>query len=106
MSIDFRPDYRSKAGQVLEVFEQADADILIRMLYFCSEEPKTESQIMLYCNIDRLKLARFARHCIARRLLKIAPSDDGLFPLVATERGIEVLSTAQDIMQGLGIKLG
>jgi len=86
-------------------FEQSDADLLIRMLYYCSDGPKVTSQIASYCNIDRRQIVRFLTHCFARGLLKVAPSDDGLLYLETTEHGKEVLATAQDIMRGLGIEM-
>jgi len=84
-------------------FEQSDADLLIRMLYFCSDEPKVMSQIISYCSTDRRQMLRFSTHCFARGLLKVAPSDDGLLHLVTTEHGKEVFATAQNVMRGLGI---
>ncbi len=87
------------------MFEESDADIMIRMLYYCSDEPRYAAQIQSYCNINRIQLARFSKHCIERKLLKIAPTSDGSLCLEVTERGRQVLYTAQNIMEGLGIKL-
>ena len=94
-----------ESREATPVFQQADADVIIRMLYFCADEPRMASQIMVHCNIDRSQLVRFSRHCIRRKLLKIAFSRDGDMYLETTEHGTEVLSTAQNIMYELGIKL-
>jgi predicted transcriptional regulator len=80
----------------------SDSDIIIRMLYFC-EVPKLPSQIMNYCMIDGVRFKRFSAHCIKRGLLKIVANEDGLFALQITERGREVLSSADSIMEELGI---
>ena len=86
-------------------FEESDAELLIRMLYYCSDEPKVTSQIISYCSIDRKQILRFLTHCSARGLLKVAPYNDGLLYLSTTEHGKEVLATTQNVMRGLGIEL-
>lgn len=85
-----------------EYKEMSDGDVIIRMLYYC-EEPRLPSQIMSYCKIDGVKFRRFSGHCIRRGLLKIVSSELGLFALVTTQRGREVLSTADSIMAELGM---
>lgn len=105
MSGLFEIDALKESEETPLAFERADADVLIRMLYYCSEEPKLDTQIMSHCQIDRSQLVRFSGHCIRRRLLKFSPSEEGLLCFVATEHGKEVLSKAHDIMDGLGIKL-
>ena len=86
-------------------FEESDVDTLIRMLYYCSDEPKVTSQIISYCSIDRKQILRFLTHCSAQGLLKVASYNDGLLYLLTTEHGKEVLATAQNVMRGLGIEL-
>ncbi len=81
----------------------SDADIVIRMLYYC-EEPRLPAQIMSYCWIDRSQFLRFSDHCIRRKLLKPISMEDDLLGLVITEHGRETLATAQEIMEALGIK--
>ena len=82
--------------------ELADSDIIIRMLYFC-EVPKLPSQIMSYCAIDGVKFRSFSGHCMKRGLLRVVASEQGLLALQITERGREVLATADSIMAELGI---
>jgi len=80
-----------------------DPDIIIRMLYFC-EEPKLPSQIMNYCMIDGIKFRKFSGHCLKRGLLKVIASDQGLLAMQITQRGRDVLATADSIMSELGIE--
>jgi hypothetical protein len=76
-------------------FEQADADVIIRMLYFCSDGPRAVPQIMTYCKIDGIQFNKFCDHCIKRGLVKVAPFQDSVLSIVATEHGKEVLAKAQ-----------
>jgi hypothetical protein len=80
-----------------------DSDIIIRMLWFC-EEPKLPSQIMNYCHIDGIQFRRFTGHSIKRGLLKAVASELGLFAMETTNRGREVLETADKIMSALGLE--
>jgi len=82
--------------------EMSDSDTIIRMLWYC-EEPKLPAQIMNYCHIDGLKYRRFTGHCIQRGLLRAISSEMGLFSMVTTDRGQEVLETADKIMSALGL---
>jgi len=83
--------------------ELSDSDVIIRMLWYC-EEPKLPSQIMHYCRIDGIKYRKFTGHCIRRGLLKAISSEMGLFSMVTTDRGREVLETADKIMSALGLE--
>jgi len=83
--------------------EMSDSDIIIRMLWYC-EEPKLPSQIMYYCKIDGVQYRRFTGHCIKRGLLRAVSSEMGLFSMVTTDRGREVLETADKIMAALGLE--
>ena len=80
----------------------SDSDIIIRMLYFC-EVPKLPSQIMTHCELDYAKFRKFSGHCMKRDLLRAVASEQGLFALQITERGREVLETADAITTELGI---
>ncbi len=81
----------------------SDSDIIIRMLWYC-EEPKLPAQIMNYCGIDGIKYRRFTGHCMKRGLLRAISSEMGLFAMVTTDRGREVLETADKIMSALGLE--
>jgi hypothetical protein len=83
--------------------EMSDSDIVIRMLWYC-EEARLPSQIMSYCHIDGIQYRRFTGHCIKRGLLRAISSDMGLFAMVTTDRGREVLETADKIMSTLGLE--
>jgi len=83
--------------------EMSDSDIVIRMLWYC-EEQKLPAQIMNYCKIDGVKYKRFTGHCIRRGLLKAVSSEMGLFSMVTTDRGREVLETADKILSSLGLE--
>jgi hypothetical protein len=82
--------------------ELSDADVIVRMLYFCTE-PRYPAQVMSYCWIDRSRFLKLSDHCIRRKLLKPIEMDVGLLGLVITEHGKETLSTAKEIMKELGI---
>lgn len=82
--------------------ELRETNIILRMLYFC-EEPKGTSQIMSYCGIDRSHAKKYSQHCIGRGTLKMSHADYGLEVMVTTERGKEVLATAENIVRELGI---
>lgn len=82
--------------------ELSDADVVVRMLYFC-EEPRLRSQIMSHCRIDALRFKRFSEHCIKRGILKLASIDYGLEAFVITDRGKGVLATTREIIGILGI---
>ncbi len=71
------------------------------MLYFC-EEPKLQAQIMHYCKIDGIRFRRFCEHCMRRGILKGVRTDYGLQAYIITDRGKEVLATAEDIIRALG----
>jgi len=81
----------------------SDSDIIIRMLWFC-EEAKLPAQIMNYCHIDGVQFRRFTDHCIKRGLLRAVSSELGLFAMETTNRGREVLETADKIMFALGLE--
>jgi hypothetical protein len=87
---------------VEEERELSDADVIIRMLYFCTE-PRYPAQVMSYCWIDRARFLKLSDHCIRRKLLKPIAMDVGLIGLVITEHGKETLATAKEIMRELGI---
>jgi hypothetical protein len=82
--------------------EMSDSDIVIRMLWFC-EERRLPSQVMNYCHIDGVQFRRFSGHCIKRGLLRTVSSEQGLFAMLTTARGREVLETADHIMSTLGL---
>ena len=81
----------------------SDSDIIIRMLWYC-EEPKLPAQIMNYCHIDGIQYRRFTGHAIKRNLMKAISSEMGLFSMVTTDHGREVLETADKIMSSLGLE--
>jgi len=83
--------------------EMSDSDIIIRMLWYC-EEPKLPSQIMNYCHIDGTKYRQFTGHCIRRGMLRAISSEMGLFAMLTTDRGREVLETADKILSALGLE--
>jgi hypothetical protein len=83
--------------------EMSDSDIIIRMLWYC-EEPKLPAQITNYCKIDGVKYKRFTGHCIRRGLMRAISSEMGLFSMMTTDRGREVLETADKIMSSLGLE--
>ena len=72
------------------------------MLYYCADEPRLESQIRAYSELDRAKFVKFVIHCIKRGMLKVVMTEDQQH-FVLTERGKQVLTTAKNIMQTLGI---
>lgn len=86
-----------------DLSDMSDSDVIVRMLWYC-EEPKLPSQIMNYCRIDGVKYRRFTGHCIRRGLLRAVSSEMGLFSMVTTDRGREVLETADKIMFALGLE--
>lgn len=73
---DLRQTTTKKVVEKPTTFERSDADIVVRMLWYCLDGPKLSSQIVSYCNIDRIQLLRFLQHCIVRGLLKITPDDN------------------------------
>lgn len=77
-------------------------DTIIRMLYYCADEPRLESQIRMHSGLDRTQFVKFVIHCIKRGLLKVVMTEDQQH-FVTTERGKQVLATAENIMQKLGI---
>jgi hypothetical protein len=81
-----------------------DAEVLVRMLYYCSE-PRLASQIKSYCEIDSIQFNKFADHCINRGLLRKFVSDEGLFSYVVTDHGRRTLVTAQEVMKALQIRV-
>ncbi len=81
-----------------------DAEILVRMLYYCSE-PRLASQIKSYCGIDSVQFNKFAEHCVNRGLLRKFVDEDGLFSYVVTDHGGKTLVTAQEVMKALQIKV-
>jgi hypothetical protein len=83
--------------------QKREVENIVRMLYFCSE-PRLDSQIKSYCEIDSVQFNKFAEQCISRGLLRKFVSDDGLFGYVLTKRGTEALIGAQEVMKALGIK--
>ena len=83
--------------------EMSDSDVIIRMLWYC-EEAKLPAQIMSYCHIDGIRYRQFTGHCIKRGLMKAISSEMGLFSMVTTDRGREVLETADKIMSALGLE--
>lgn len=88
------------------VVRREDADVIVRMLYYCSE-PRIESQIKSYCEIDSVQFDKFANHCIRRGLLRKFLSskegEEGVFDYVVTDEGRKTLVTAQQIMKALGL---
>lgn len=86
--------------------KREDADIIVRMLYYCSE-PRIESQIKSYAEIDSIQFDGFANHCIRRGLLRKFISRDradaGEIYYVVTDEGRKTLVTAQEIMKALGL---
>ncbi len=94
----------SSSSQTL--VKREDADIIVRMLYYCSD-PRIESQIKSYVEIDSIQFDRFANHCIRRGLLRKYisrdRSDDGEIYYVVTDEGRKTLVTAQEIMKALGL---
>jgi predicted transcriptional regulator len=81
-----------------------DAEILVRMLYYCSE-PRLPSQIKSCCDIDSVQFNKFAQHCISRGLLGKFLSTYGEFSYVVTDHGRRTLGTAQEVLAALGIKI-
>ncbi len=90
---------------ILSVQKREDADILVRMLYYCSE-PRLPSQIKSYCEIDSIQFNKFAEHCTNRGLLRKYLSEDGEFSYVVTSHGRNTLATAQEVLVALGLKIG
>ncbi|MDH2901626.1 MAG: hypothetical protein PXY39_11715 [archaeon] len=89
---------------ILDTQNKEDTEILVRMLYYCSE-PRLASQIKSYCEIDGIQFNKFTDHCITRGLLRKFFSQDGLFSYVVTDHGKETLATAQEVMKALEIKV-
>jgi len=79
---------------------QSDSDTIIRMLYFC-ERPRTTTQIMYYCSIDRARVRKFTDHCLKRKLLRQAGVEYDQETFALTEHGSKTLATAIDIMKEL-----
>jgi predicted transcriptional regulator len=88
------------------IVKREDADVIVRMLYYCSE-PKIESQIKSYCEIDSVQFEKFANHCFRHALLRKYISrdaaDEGELYYVVTDEGRKTLATAQQIMKALGL---
>lgn len=82
--------------------QRSDGDTIIRMLYYCADEPRLESQIRTYSELDRAQFVKFIIHCIKRGMLKVVMTED-MQHFVTTERGKQVLATTENIMQSLGI---
>ena len=86
--------------------KREDADIIVRMLYYCSE-PRIESQIKSYAEIDSVQFDKFSNHCIRKGLLRKFISrdrtDEGEIYYVVTDVGRRTLVTAQEIMKALGL---
>ncbi len=90
---------------ILAVEKREDAEIIVRMLYYCSE-PRLLSQIKSYCEIDSVQFNKFAEHCMNRGLLKKFLSRDGEFSYVVTDKGRRTLTTAQEVLTALEIQVG
>ncbi len=85
--------------------QKSDSDVIIRMLYYCTE-PRHQTQIMSYCEIDAAQFKKYVQHCMKRNLVKIEVDEEGSDEYVVTEHGAEVLGTAAEIMGVLGIEKG
>lgn len=83
--------------------ERSDSDVIIRMLYYCTE-PRALPQIMSYCTIDGVQFKKYLEHCMKRNLLKMEVDGDGSTEYVVTQHGAEVLGTAAEIMGALGME--
>lgn len=81
---------------------RSEGDTIIRMLYYCVDEPRLESQIRIYSELDRAQFVKYVIHCIKRGLLKVVMTEEQQH-FVTTERGKQVLATAENIMHSLGI---
>ena len=80
----------------------SDSVVIIRILYYCTV-PRTPSEIMFYCGMDRSQLTRITQHCIRKNLVKLVSRDTGLMAFVLTEHGNEVLSATEDITKILNL---
>ena len=81
---------------------RSEGDNIIRMLYYCADEPRLESQIRMYSELDRAQFVKYVIHCIKRGLLKVVMTEEQQH-FVTTERGKQVLATTENIMHTLGI---
>ena len=84
------------------ILNREDSEVIVRMLYYCSE-PRIDSQIKSYCEINQLQFDKFAQHCMRKGLLKMFLNTDGEFCYVVTDAGKRTLVTAQEIMKALAI---
>ncbi len=87
---------------VLTLEKREDAEILVRMLYYCSE-PRLPSQIKSYCEIDGAQFKKYAEHCIKQGLLRKVPSDYQEFSYAVTDYGKNTLASAEQVLSALGI---
>lgn len=81
---------------------KSDDEIIVRMLNYCDDEPRLESEIRVYSGLDRSQFVKFVIHCIKRGLLKVEMTEDKQY-FVTTQRGKQVLATAETIRDTLGI---